>query len=141
MLTLTLNNLSSRMQLNHAKAVCEQFWLDARREGVTPRQRSDVFACMSASGYLQIPIAGECFARLYWSASVTSAEPSEIVLDACEQNPGIHLYGPVTLLSHGLDAEDALCVKILSDENLVDRIRSALLGQVELITPESLFAR
>jgi hypothetical protein len=122
---LTLSDLTADLPLDGAIAVCDEFWLDARREGRTPDQRCEIFVSMTASGHAQIPIAGQVSVRLYWSASAVSGS-SGIVIAPCDQNPGIYLYGPATLYPHTEGEADAVCRELLASSPLVSRMHAAI---------------
>lgn len=133
MLMLTRADFSDRLKINDAVPVCDQFWLDARAEGITSDQREDSFIHIAASGYLTIPLVEAATARVYWSATV-DGDSGNLQVAPCDQNPGVYLYGSVCIcppLDHEFDRQsEAIFSTLLERQEIGDRIRTAIRNRV-----------
>jgi len=133
MLMLTRADFSDRLKINDAVPVCDQFWLDARAEGITSDQREDSYIHLTASGYLTIPLVDAASARMYWSATI-DGDSGILQVAPCDQNPGVYLYGSVCILpplDHGFDRQcEATFSTLLECQKVGDRIRTAIRNRV-----------
>lgn len=138
MLMFTLSDIGNHVQFENAKAVCGEFWLDVRREGVTPEQRRDIFIGATASGHLKLPVSAKGSVQLSWTATLCTASLA-IKIAPCEQNPGVHPYGPVSILSHSNKEADVVCEMLLDNETVSSSIRAAISRELALEVPIRLF--
>lgn len=112
-------------------ALCEQFWLDLRCEGVTWDQRQEVHHALQAAGTISYQLGKQVSLRVFWQADFG---PSGIEISPCSQNPGVEIFGPVAFMDTSIESMDALHADLLKRpevhgkilKTIADRLRGPL---------------